>query len=434
MRQREHRGGTALLIRRSLQHQVLHVDTGIEDQVWLRLSCIPGVLFGFCYVPPSDSSYFNPDQFSSIQEKLKGSVHDTKFFIIGDLNARFGSSVRNLVLNNRSEEGGYSYPHIPDPVRAPNGNANTLATICAESELIVVNNLRTPTSQFSSELTYRKGLVWKSELDTCIVSPSMLYCLSEFRVWQDMTLPSDHAPISVNMCPPQVDLMSLGRRANVLGDHATLHNQQSNSVGVRRPFKFTSINSDLFCRVLSQRGMPQLRDGVDSYADSVSNVLYSCIEASRYQVAVATSEQSLERWERLISDQDDCRIWRAIDWKGEYRDIKDTEVTPTDDQFKNFFEDLYNPPGEGILDVDDSQTQTTIPVLDDNITVEEVKCQIQKLKPDKACGSDGICPGILKVLPAEWIILYHILLCGGLQNYLLFLRKGIECCQVIIGE
>lgn len=46
-----------------------------------------------------------------------------------------------------------------------------------------------------------------------------------------------------------------------------------------------------------------------------------------------------------------------------------------------------------------------IPVLDDPIESTEVKLCIRKLKVDKAPGTDGIAPGILKILDDEWILL-----------------------------
>ena len=46
-----------------------------------------------------------------------------------------------------------------------------------------------------------------------------------------------------------------------------------------------------------------------------------------------------------------------------------------------------------------------IPILDDPIFPDEVITQIESLKPNKACGIDGIPPGILKLLNDEWILL-----------------------------
>ncbi len=62
----------------------------------ISLDCVPGVLFGFCYVPPADSPYFDSVLFSGVQEKVKAVDERTRFMILGDLNARFGEMVRRL--------------------------------------------------------------------------------------------------------------------------------------------------------------------------------------------------------------------------------------------------------------------------------------------------------------------------------------------------
>ncbi|XP_045134978.1 uncharacterized protein LOC123518302 [Portunus trituberculatus] len=70
-------------------------------------------------------------------------------------------------------------------------------------------------------------------------------------------------------------------------------------------------------------------------------------------------------------------------------------------EFKSHFERVLNPqPAPPPLHV---STHVTIPVLDDPITTTEVECQIKKMKVDKACGPDGISPGVLTMLPAQWL-------------------------------
>ncbi len=54
--------------------------------------------------------------------------------------------------------------------------------------------------------------------------------------------------------------------------------------------------------------------------------------------------------------------------------------------------------------IGDIQSFVNIPLLDDAISGEEVKRQVSNIKPDKACGPDGISPGILKLLPSQWIM------------------------------
>ena len=50
-----------------------------------------------------------------------------------------------------------------------------------------------------------------------------------------------------------------------------------------------------------------------------------------------------------------------------------------------------------------------IPVLDNDITVDEVNEQIKRLKRNKAAGCDGLAPGILKLLNVTWIMLLTFL-------------------------
>ena len=73
---------------------------------------------------------------------------------------------------------------------------------------------------------------------------------------------------------------------------------------------------------------------------------------------------------------------------------------------KCFFEELLNIPDVTNLDLDANAftTPVTIPLLDSEISVVEVENSITKLKIDKASGPDGLCPGIFKVLPVQWLL------------------------------
>lgn len=402
-----HRGGTVVLVRRALHASVLYVDSGTEDQVWLRMGCMPNVMLGFVYVPPCDSPYFSPANISAIQERVKTADRGMKFVILGDLNSRFGESVRSLLpmCEDIPNIQPCEYPQIVDPINAPGGNARAISAICCELKLLVVNNLKTLFQHFRSKLTYRQASVWKSELDICIASPNMLRFMTDFTVWQDTCLPSDHAPIAVSLSTPDISLDSLYSRARCLGDHATLYTRSSYHPYVNRPLKINGIDNDTFCSALARNGLPLLNyNNVDTCAEAISDVLYKCCkESQQADNRVRSDNQSLDRWERLISDSCDTRIWQAIDWKGEYKETNDNFMCPDDEQFKAFFEDLFNPPNVDDLEIDTSDINVTMPVLDGEISLAEVESQIRKLKNDKAGGPDGICPGVFKLLPVQWI-------------------------------
>ena len=152
-----HRGGTALFIKNYLIPCITNMDQSVADQVWVQFSCVIGVVIGFCYIPPSDSPYFNHLSFSAIQEKIRSFDNDKKFVIIGDLNSRFGSSVRNLPIKSEIPDSHlYTYPAIPDDVPVANDNAYVLGTICSDNDLLVVNNLSTPSTFFRGGKTFKK--------------------------------------------------------------------------------------------------------------------------------------------------------------------------------------------------------------------------------------------------------------------------------------
>ena len=137
--------------------------------------------------------------------------------IIGDLNARFGNMLQQLP--NHLDLNTLSYPLIPDPTRTANNNAKMIFSICAEENLAVVNNAVIENQVYTSQLTYRQGNVWTSELDYVLVSSNMLKSIKSYNVHQDMSLPSDHAPITINIEPQHVNLNNLLERAKMLGDH-----------------------------------------------------------------------------------------------------------------------------------------------------------------------------------------------------------------------
>lgn len=87
----------------------------------------------------------------------------------------------------------------------------------------------------------------------------------------------------------------------------------------------------------------------------------------------------------------------------ENAETNDSSRCPDDEEFKLFFEELLTPPDVTDLDVAAFTTSVTIPILDSEISVVEVEHSITKLKVDKTSGPDGLCPGVFKVLPMQWL-------------------------------
>ena len=113
------RGGVVFLIKSYLWDKLVRVDVSEEDQIWLELSFLPGIVFGGCYIPPSDSMYYSDQSFAYMQS-----------------NARLGSAVMTLPKDD---------PHLiyrpVDNVKNPNASGRRLLGLCKDCDLLVVNNL-----------------------------------------------------------------------------------------------------------------------------------------------------------------------------------------------------------------------------------------------------------------------------------------------------
>ena len=400
------RGGTCVLIKNKLSSQVTQVDISKPDQVWLKLKCQPGILFGFIYIPPHDSFYFNEASFSYIQEKNKEESTVSRCIIIGDVNARMGNKVRELPVHLDLRD--LSYPTIPDPIANANINGNLIYSICCENKLLIVNNASINSKHFKSSLTYKQGRIWVSELDVCIISPNLVDVVNNFKTIQDMSLPSDHAPISFDLqiC---IDIDILYERAQSLGDHAICHS--SNKVNLcRKPIKYSHIDSNHFLDKLAQCEVPDVNGDICATVENIGNTLYDCASASKTPpIMNRLNDTRLSRWEQLLENNSDKQIWAAINWRGEFNaNLSLESSTPTDQQFKDFFDIALTTDDQ--LSLESIQSDVNIPLLDNHITDVEVCKQLQDMASDRSGGPDGIPPGVLKLLPATWLVLLTALL------------------------
>ncbi len=267
------RGGTVLLVKNYVSHLVAEIDTSIEEQIWGKLKCAPKILFGFCYIPPADSQYYSHESFACIQEKLKTSKWCEEYCIVGDMNARFGKSVRELSCQPELQQQFYSYPVLADQVQMPNENAVILLGICKEAKMLVLNNLKTPYKCFASDKTFKKGREWISELDTCVVSPSVVSKVCQFTVIHDEALPSDHAPITLEMSLPMVDMENLYTRACRLGEHLVGGTVKRDMTV--KPISMCCINEGAFLTNLNASDVIVESDDLNVFANNVTDLFVS---------------------------------------------------------------------------------------------------------------------------------------------------------------
>lgn len=103
-------------------------------------------------------------------------------------------------------------------------------------------------------------------------------------------------------------------------------------------------------------------------------------------------------WEHGLDMDDSKTLWKIINWKGETA-LEPSNDAPSDNDFKKHFEELLNPYGVNPLMPEEITTNVHIPVLDNLIAPQEVDEVIKtQLKTTKGCGTDGIAPGIFRIL------------------------------------
>ena len=413
------RGGTVVLVRNYLAKSIVYVDMCNVDQIWINFCFAPRTLFGFCYIPPPDSEYYSNVAFASIQEKVKHSARIDSYVLVGDFNARFGGSVRQIPsLADIPNCVSYEYPDLPDPTCQPNDNAKTLRGIGIEDGLVVLNNMKVHQHHFKGGKTFKKGNEWVSELDLCVVSCNILKYMNDLRIIYQRELPSDHAPLALTMLIDTTSLKELECRAEWLGDHVVLHSQIPTNRMVR-PVKIENVDLEMLKQRLEECEIPNASESVDVSANRITEALYECVrkaKCTQQNSRAGSGNETQSRWERMVNNKDDAEIWRAVNWAGELKPDENL-VKPSDNKFKEYIEstqNLHDIP----VSLEELNTRITIPVLDDPIRVLETECEARNMKANKACGPDGLTPGIFKMLPGPWLLvlttIFNSIFSGGI--------------------
>jgi hypothetical protein len=178
-----------------------------------------------------------------------------------------------------------------------------------------------------------------------------------------------------------------------------------NKVLVSSPCR--AIMYGIFIARLNEIPPPQLTDhyNVDINQDinNLNEVLYTVSKQTKSQEPTSDTDPHVDRWERLLKDNDHKAIWKAISWNGKLQ--QDISDSPDDELFKEHYDRLLLNPDAEDLNTYDTSSCPSIPVLDDPISMPELSEAITQIKPNKSCGPDGVSPGVLRLLPAAWILM-----------------------------
>ena len=106
---------------------------------------------------------------------------------------------------------------------------------------------------------------------------------------------------------------------------ATLSLNQVNAPMLsKRPIRFSNVDGQRFVESVANVPINMKDDtDTDSLVNILSNELYNCAVRSKTCNRVAeVRDNDLGKWERLLQDRDDARVWQAIDWRENFDKVK----------------------------------------------------------------------------------------------------------------
>ena len=386
------RGGVAVLMKNCFFDNIVRIDKSYEGVVTFEMNNLPFVTFVVCYIAPDDSPYYDKAFFGhlhSILNRKKENVH----VIFGDLNARIATPDLTSVSPT------VSYPTCQDD--QINHNGRLLTSLCKDNQMVIVNNLCSAGKQFGSNLSYRKGLRWVSEIDYCVISQKGLKLVESFDMMQTIEgkkLPSDHAMVKVGMKFNECSVPSevLLCRARDLGRCVYDRDEQ---VILRKSVKISTVNKEAIKAYLLANLPPAIENvAEDKLAEVFFEKSENIMKMNRCRGEENTIPFVSNRWKRILELNDGRLIWKVIGWNGLL--VEESSQVPSDNEFKMHFEELLNP--IGIEEIEMIDSGVSIPLLDDVIEPEEVERGINSLNANK--GYIGVDAGFLKLLPMSWII------------------------------
>ena len=169
--------------------------------------------------------------------------------------------------------------------------------------------------------------------------------------------------------------------------------------------RFSDIDKQKFTREVSNIQPPAITDisDIDNVLEGVRNVINS-VAADCITKDEPVWNTNIARWERLLERNDPKYIWKAINWKGNIEQ-EAHQAEPNAESFKEHFETLLNPTGTTMVSPEDSQSTNCpyIPILDDMITLDEMRTAVVESNPDKSNDIQGVPPGAFKLFPEAWI-------------------------------
>ena len=457
-------GGIAWYVKHFLAKHIFQVVYNTAF-ISFRIDIVPDVVFIGVYIQPEGGRYFNVNMFSDlgallVEYREKGITP----FIGGDFNSRPGDLQK--LGNNKS----WIYERNKDEKTNKHG-LTYFKDLCFIGNVQPVNGLKYRGKTFDNDFTFfrQNG---KSQIDFCLTNKDGRNMLKEFNIITNDWHLSDHRPITLvlelnmNSC-----VSSLLQRAFDLNYE---HTVKENVCQMRGTYNFDMVRDNLMnikeimenkieeriqegdvvgavelledCIKSAHKGAKEKRAAqiktVDmnnanaaferylttledrSASDDEINTAFKTYTDARKCVTREIMKMDSDKWVNILKENDAKAFWRFVDWKGNFKNKKST-IAPSITEFEVFFEDLYKCKNQReLIELMEIQSDVTVPLLDDQITEEEIKdawCDMKK------SGYDFQLP-VLSIL-----VNYFMLILVNIMNVMFYIKYPISMAYSLLS-
>ena len=189
---------------------------------------------------------------------------------MGDFNARI-PDLNQFASSNQA----LSYTQNVD--RGSNDNGKELTNICLATDIKPVNHMVHKGTSHDGELTFRKKNTWISQIDWALVSVNLLPFIESFRILRHQKVPTDHAPLVLQLNTVSDVTEAVLCRAAQLGQ-----SYESAKPTTSYPIPIRNIDQATFLRNLpTPDALWSYGDDIEQMISAISDVLNATAQQAK---------------------------------------------------------------------------------------------------------------------------------------------------------
>ena len=434
------RGGVAVYLSKQSPIKIDIISTDFNDLIVFNVRDSDTTVAAV-YLPPINSDYFSKDTFDALDLICHTFSSKSKFYIIGDFNARIGTPASR-------------FEYLPNPDSVINSHRRSLMDIINKHDLMIINGCLYDRHTYESAFTFFRSTK-KSQID--LAACNDINAVNKLTILQKSPV-SDHCPIilSINAAvQPSLSIIRECSRGSFNYDHADINKRLPQKINVKNIDPNKLINE---LQKLADNITTRDQTDIESLSNHLTQEIYNACKSSvnkkqplieppntncnskniraisnaffhlynhkiNSNASVDEVTIAAQQWwdyNRLAIDMEKkelntsinkkwahCRkndprkMWKMIDWKGHSQEKPSSDIDPIsiNRYFTNIFQSDKTSNHLTIADIqaDVDSYRPNSQLLDNQMTIEELKTVLNNV--GRGTGLDGIPPTICNLFP-----------------------------------